>query len=188
MKHKHSIFLMFVAVCCLLCLYNKPVFADTNIPKPIELYFSSGAGAWSTGISIQKNGKFKGSFHDADMGSTGTNYPNGTLYYCNFSGSFSNIKKVGENKYTLTLKEIKTKETPEKTTYKNGVRHIASEPYGMETGKKFILYCPGFSIKKLPQNDDAKSWYRMYLYGTKGDTLEAYMLYNQKPKYVFYGD
>jgi tetratricopeptide (TPR) repeat protein len=44
--------------------------------------FCSGAGGWSTDFEIEKDGSFKGNYHDSDMGDTGENYENGNaLYY-----------------------------------------------------------------------------------------------------------
>ena len=51
--------------------------------------FSSGVGAWSTELTVGENGTFTGSFHDSEMGETGENYPDGTLYGCSFHGQFS---------------------------------------------------------------------------------------------------
>ena len=42
-------------------------------------YFSSGAGGWGEEFVIERDGYFKGSFHDSDMGDTGEGYPNGTV-------------------------------------------------------------------------------------------------------------
>ena len=59
-------------------------------------YFSSGAGAWFTELRIRSDGSFEGLYQDADMGVTGDGYPNGTLYYCEFSGRFDQLEKVDD--------------------------------------------------------------------------------------------
>ena len=51
---------------------------------PDEFYFSSGAGAWRTELFLQDDGSFNGQYSDSDMGSMGEEYPNGTVYICEF--------------------------------------------------------------------------------------------------------
>ena len=58
-----------------------------------EFFFSSGAGGWCTVLYIDEDGSFEGNFRDSDMGSTGEGYPNGTLYYCDFKGRFTEPQK-----------------------------------------------------------------------------------------------
>jgi len=55
---------------------------------------SSGAGAWSDDFNIEKDGFFHGHYHDMDMGDTGDDYPNGTMYICDYEGHLSNIQKM----------------------------------------------------------------------------------------------
>ena len=69
--------------------------------------FASGAGAWYTSIIIKKNGKFEGGGGDTDMGDIGKGYPYGSMYVCEFTGKFKNLKKI--NKYTYSVKLTKLK-------------------------------------------------------------------------------
>lgn len=52
--------------------------------QPLEFYYSSGAGDWSTQLVLQPDGSFTGHYEDRDLGATGEENPNGTLYYCDF--------------------------------------------------------------------------------------------------------
>ena len=57
---------------------------------PIDMIFSSGAGGWSTTLTLSQDGSFTGAFSDSEMGERDENeYPNGTVYVCNFSGQFN---------------------------------------------------------------------------------------------------
>ena len=47
---------------------------------PMELIFSSGAGAWRTTLTLNRDGSFSGSFRDSDMGDRTDDYTNGTVY------------------------------------------------------------------------------------------------------------
>ena len=42
----------------------------------LECWFGSGAGAWSTTLTIHEDGSFFGVYRDSDMGDIGDGYPN----------------------------------------------------------------------------------------------------------------
>lgn len=153
---------------------------------PNYFYFSSGAGAWSTELEIDGNGEFTGVFHDADMGDSGVKYPNGTVHICNFSGKFSNPKKIDKYTYSITLKKIKTEKKAGKTFYDDGFRYITSTPYGLEGAKKFIVYLPGKKIAQISKG--AKDWFSAYGIDRTKKTLENYyLIYNTKGGETFAG-
>ena len=56
-----------------------------------------------------------------------------------------------DNTYAMTLKEITTESTESKEWITDGVRYIASEPYGLESGKEFLFYTPQTSVKNLTE-------------------------------------
>lgn len=55
---------------------------------PIDFVFSSGVGAWATSMTLEQDGAFSGEYYDADMGVCDEDYPNGTVYICDFRGGF----------------------------------------------------------------------------------------------------
>lgn len=122
------------------------------IEKPLDLYFASGVGAWSTWIHLDPDGAFTGSFTDADMGVAGEDYPGGTTYLCLFHGSFGPAVQLTPASWSLALEELvlTTGHPVGEEWVKEGVRYIASEPYGLdgadgsalEPGAQFILYAP----------------------------------------------
>ncbi|MBQ3403896.1 MAG: hypothetical protein IJG63_00555, partial [Oscillospiraceae bacterium] len=116
-----------------------------------DFYFSSGVGGWSTELQIKADGSFTGSFHDADMGTTGEGYPNGTMYVCNFSGQFSDAAKLSRNEFSMQLKSITTEKSKDETWIEDGVRYVASDPYGFDNGKEFRVYMPGIRTADLPE-------------------------------------
>ena len=117
-----------------------------------KFYFSSGAGAWSTDLTLNKNGTFAGYFHDSNMGENGDEYPNGTVYISEFTGRFKNIEKVNDYSYKMTLVNLNTNEAIGKESIEEGTRYIYSEPYGIDGGTEFILYLPNTPIKELPED------------------------------------
>ena len=138
----------------------------------LDMTFCSGAGAWSTGITIKGTGFFSGNFHDSDMGDGGYNYPYGTVYTCDFDGKF-NVVDIGRHGVSLKLADLDSDYIPGNVWYENGIRYISSEPYGLEDCTQFILYIPGTPATQLP--DDMKYW----LHGAADSgTLSCYALYN----------
>ncbi|MDE6663505.1 MAG: lysozyme inhibitor LprI family protein [Lachnospiraceae bacterium] len=140
-------------------------------------YFSSGAGGWSTDLFINSDGTFRGNYHDSDMGDTGENYPNGTLYFCEFTGRFDGPEKIDEYTYKLSLASIEYKHEPEKEEIIDGVRNIYSTAYGLDDGEEFYLYLPGTKLAELPE--EYLMWVGYYnLENTTETELPYYGLYN----------
>lgn len=139
-------------------------------------YFSSGAGAWFTELHIRGDGSFEGLYQDADMGDSGDDYPNGTLYYCEFSGRFDRLEKVDDLTYKINLSTISFKHEPEIEEIIDGVRYIYSGAYGLD-GEEFYLYLPGSKLADLPQA--FREWVGYYdLEAVQEEELSFYGLYN----------
>lgn len=140
-------------------------------------YFSSGAGGWHTELSINADGSFEGIYMDSDMGDGGGTYPNGTLYYCEFSGMFGDVEKVDEYTYKVRLKSIEYAKTPEEEEIIDGTRYIYSTAYGLDDGEEFYIYLPGIKIDDLPES--YRVWVGYYnLESVSGEELPYYGLYN----------
>jgi hypothetical protein len=76
-------------------------FQTPSIPDALHMTFSSGAGAWSTGLTLNSSGYFSGDYSDSDMGDIAEDHPNGVCYVCNFDGLF---QITGTNTYAVELK------------------------------------------------------------------------------------
>lgn len=139
-------------------------------------YFSSGAGGWYTELRIKDDGSFEGHYQDADMGDGGDDYPNGTLYYCDFSGTFDQLEKVDDLTYKMHLATITFEDEPEKEEIIDGVRYIYSSAYGLD-GDEFHLYLPGSRLADLPEA--YRQWVGYYnLEAVQEEELSFYGLYN----------
>lgn len=86
------------------------------------------------------------------MGDIGAENPNGSAYVCDFSGKFENIEKANDYSYKMTLADITTEKAIGEEWIEDGIRYIASEPYGLEKGTDFIFYLPDTPIDSLPEN------------------------------------
>lgn len=144
-----------------------------QILPTLDMSFCSGVGAWSTELKLKGNGKFTGVYHDSDMGDMGADYPDGTIYVCDFSGSLY-VTDISSYKVCLKLSKLSQTKKEGKTWIEDGVRYIASSPYGMDGGEDFILYTPSTPVSKLPE--DVRSWGLAFGIPTSGK-LGCYALY-----------
>lgn len=147
---------------------------------PLEMLFSSGAGAWGTTLTLNLDGTFTGQFYDSNMGENGENYPNGTVYYCNFSGRFGSMMKLNDYAYYMRLEELVYDMGigKEQIGEEEGISYVTAEPYGIAGGEEFIFYLPGTPAEEL--KEDFVSWWpdaHLWRAGTL-DSLEGYGLYN----------
>ena len=155
-----------------------------NLP---EFCFSSGAGAWRTMMTLNPDGTFAGKYSDSDMGDTGEGYPRGVCYVSTFSGKFTDIKKVDEYTYSMKLVSVETEENVGDEWIENGIKYIASNPYGLEDGEEFLLYLPGAVTDTLPEG--FISWMQILdPCGELEETLTTYGLYNVDMAYGFMGE
>lgn len=149
-----------------------------------EFLFGSGVGAWGTTLRVEADGSFTGQYHDSDMGSNGDTYPNGTVYLCDFTGSFTEPERVNDYTYLVRIDNITLAEEPEREEITEGTRYIYSEPYGMEDAEEIWIYLPGAPIAELPEG--YRSWVGYYNLDNAPDTgLPFYGLYNVNPQNGF---
>lgn len=152
--------------------------------KNLQFVFSSGAGGWGTTMSIQSDGSFSGEFFDGEMGSTGEDYPNGTMYECNFSGQFTQPKKVNDYTYSMQIQEIQYAQEPGTEEILDGVLYSYSTPYGLDDAENLLIYLPGSPLTELPE--EYRSWVGYYDLSVTEDTeLPFYGLYNESAQCGF---
>lgn len=145
-----------------------------------EFYFSSGAGGWYTVVYIHEDGSFDGHYQDSDLGSTGEGYPNGTIYYSDFSGTFTEPKKINDTTYSFEISSIVyTNEVEEEI--KDGCYYYYTTAYGLDGAEELYMYLPGTKIADLPEgyiswvncyNEDAVSDAELPFYGLYNVTME----------------
>ena len=118
---------------------------ESTLPIPeegVHFTFSSGAGAWSTDLTLFSDGTFSGKFHDRDMDIT---------YLCQFQGAFSMLTPLDSRTWSLTLTDLEvTTGRPEGTEWtEGGIRYVAAAPYGLDGGNEFCLYLPGTPAENI---------------------------------------
>ena len=143
----------------------------------VNFWFSSGAGAWGTELSIAEDGTFEGVYSDSDMGDTGDGYPNGTHYSCVFSGKFTKPVKVNEYTYSMEIENMEYENEPNTEEIIDGVKYCYSDAYGLTDGKEFLIYLPESPLQELPE--EYLSWVNHSMYGEDNKTtLPFYGIYN----------
>ncbi len=104
---------------------------------------------WHSSFTLRKDGSFRGKYFTEKKDSTGEGYPNGTVYYCDYYGYFTDFKKLNDYSYSMHLDKVNTQDYIGKETIENGVRRIVTYPYGIESGEEFILYTPETPVNKV---------------------------------------
>ncbi len=153
----------------------------------LEMMFSSGAGGWATEITLHSDGTFEGNYHDSEMGESDDDYPNGTVYYCTFSGTFADIVQIDDTSYSMKLADITMQDPPgtEDIGEEEGIRYVADEPYGFEDGTEFIFYLSETPIEGFSE-EFLLWWPYRFEDEVDRDTLSCYGLRNVKTDYGFF--
>ena len=171
-------------LCLLLCSGCAPKTTAPSLPGefPMELLFASGSGAWGTRITLHADGSFSGEFHDSNMGETGTDHPNGTVYFCSFSGQFTIGAPSDPYSRPMTLTQVTAEPTP-KEQIKDGVLYVTAGPYGLyndytdgSMSRSFVLYTPDTPVEGL--NEAFLSWWPGRFEENPPDTLSCHALWN----------
>lgn len=155
--------------------------------RGIEFLFCSGAGGWSTTMTIGEDGSFQGMYSDSDMGDAGDGYPDGTRYYCKFSGQLSELTKIDKLTYSAELINIAYENTVGEEKYEDGVRYIYSDAYGLDNAETLYFYLPGTRREDL--SEDCLSWVSQAMYDddyNPVDELNFVCLYNKGGEEAFY--
>ncbi len=113
--------------------------------------FCSGAGGWSTNLSVNPDGSFEGDYHDTDYGDIGTGYPNGTVYLCSFYGKFGNYEKITDHVYEVMVDELTYDTEPDTEDIEEGQRFIYTDAYGISGTDILTVYLPGTEMEDLPE-------------------------------------
>ena len=118
--------------------------------------FCSGAGGWAENFTIEADGSFTGEFHDSDMGSTGEGYNGGTRYYSAYSGRFTNLTRIDDYTYQMTLADISYENTVGTEEILDDILYVYTKSYCLGGTDTFTIYLPGTPLDKLTEG--IRSW------------------------------
>ena len=151
----------------------------------INWSFCSGAGGWSTDMQIAPDGSFSGDYHDSEIGEYADAYPDGTIYYCSFTGKLSLVEQVNENTWKLRVDELKLEEKPGTETLADNVRYVTSEIYGLSEGDEMLLYRPGTPVSAL--SEEMQFWAHVVNLENPPEELEDWFLSSEANNSGFVG-
>lgn len=150
-----------------------------------EFLFCSGAGAWSTVLTIHEDGTFEGYYHDTDIGFAEEGNPNGTRYVCNFSGQFTEPVQVNEYTYSAQLQTLQCEQEPGTEEIIEGIKNMYSEPYGLDNAENILFYIEGAPIAELPE--EYRSWVGYFNLSNLQETALPFIgLYNEAEQQGFF--
>lgn len=168
-------------------LYSQFTQDDINFEslENLDLYFSSGAGAWYSSIHMNKDGNFVGEHHDSDMGAS-------TIYKCKYSGKFSNLQKLDDYTYSMILDTLDCEGSRGESYTENGVKYVTSYPYGLTKSREstnvfaedFLLLLPNTPTNAVPT--EALNWWPLRYSKDKPDILSLYCIYNVCTQEAFF--
>lgn len=119
------------------------------VGMPSQWYFCSGAGGWSTELTIMEDGTFSGYYHDWDGGGDDA-YPRGTLEECTFTGCFAVPERISACEYLVVVDSLTQEGTPGDSFVRDEMLVTISHPYGIGKGDWFIIYLPGTALNRIP--------------------------------------
>ena len=139
-------------------------------------------------MTVGADGSFDGLYSDSDMGDMGEGYPNGTVYFCKFSGRFGELKKVDDLTYQTTIVEIQYENEPETEEIVDDTLYRYTDVYGLEDAENILFYLPGTPVGSL--SEECRSWLRDVLYDWETDKwleeLPCVVLCNEAMGECFY--
>lgn len=146
--------------------------------KNREFYFASGAGGWRTVMTIYADGSFTGEYSDSDMGAN-------RYYLSDFFGKFSEPVKVNDYTYSMQILELNYEKEVGEEEVIDGIQYIYSDACGIADTEEILVYLPGASLSKLPE--EYINWVKseIMMYGEDVTELPFYGLYNEIEKCGF---
>ena len=119
------------------------------------------------------------------MGDAGEAFPDGTVYYCAFSGQLALGEQADDHSWEVRVDRLTAEEQPGKETISDGIRYIVSAPYGISEGDVMRLYLPGTPGSAL--TEDMRMWAHLYDMEDTPVELADWLLYSEKNESGFVG-
>ena len=173
-------------VICLVLAISAAAAAEENLfdtLSGIDWSFSSGVGGWYTELQIRADGSFTGSFHDSEMGEYADEYPDGTVYFCAFSGQMSLAEQVSENTWKIRVEKLEKEQGVEEIA--DGIHYVPADVYGISEGDEMVLYRPGTPASVL--TEEMRLWAHVSEQETSQTELENWFLSSEKNDSGFVG-
>ena len=182
MKKAIAMFLCLVLLAASAMASSEADESVFDILSGLNWSYCSGAGAWSSDMTIRIDGSFICNYHDSDMGDSADAYPNGTVYFADFTGRVSLTERTEENTWKIRVDELKRE--PAEEQIEDGVRYVPAEVCGLSEGDIMTLYAPGTPAGVL--SEDMQFWAHV-MDQEDPETLENWFLASEKNESGFVG-
>lgn len=156
------------------------VFAEL----PDKFVYSGGAGGWATELYLNDDGTFTAQYHDSDLGYTGADYPNGTVYISNYTGKFTEPQVVNEYTYSMAVEYIELEMEAGQEYYEDGIRYVTCPASEFADSGELLVYLPGAMRGELPEG--FISWTNYGDFSPEQD-FRCYGIYNPVKELAFIG-
>ena len=180
---KKAIVLILALLMTLTAAYAEEPTLD--LLSSLEWDFSSGAGAWSTGLRIAPDGTYKAIYHDSEMGDATDEYPEGTVYLAVFTGHMSLGAQLDDHSWEVHIDSLNVSDAPGEEIIEDGVRYITAEPYGISEGDTMRLYLPGTPVEGF--TEEMQMWAHLFDMEEAPAELPTWFLYSEKNNSGFVG-
>ncbi len=121
---------------------------------PLDMSFTSGAGAWGTDLSVGTDGSFTAYYHDSNMGESGDGYDS-TVYLASGKGQFGDVVRIGDYHYLTKIESVDLDEKPgkEEISVEDDwkVKYVYDNVYGITEGHYMEIYLPDICLYELPE-------------------------------------
>ncbi|MBO5326205.1 MAG: hypothetical protein J6A80_08250 [Lachnospiraceae bacterium] len=141
-------------------------------------------GDYPTWLYVSSDGSFTGGYKELYPEDTGENYPDGTIYLCNFDGKFAEPKKINSYTYSLEVSTMTYEEHIGSHIKKDDLYYYYVPPMGLYDLEELVLYTPGAPLRELPVAFLESVGYQA-LSLEKDATLPFYAIYNVKEEKGF---
>ncbi|MBO5341385.1 MAG: M56 family metallopeptidase [Lachnospiraceae bacterium] len=145
----------------------------------------SADGKYPTLLQVAPDGSFSGSYKEPYPEDVGEEYPNGTIYLCNFDGKFAEPKKIDSYTYSLEVSEMIYEEHIGSKIYEDDIFYYYVPPVGLYDLEELVLYTPGAPLRELPVAFLESVGYQSVSL-QKDATLPFYGIYNAKEEKGFF--
>lgn len=152
---------------------------------PADFIFASGAGAWRTEMTIEKDMSFHGEYSDSEMAESGEGYQYGSCYLCDFKGNFTMPEAAEDGTYSTMVAALEFEKQPGEEYIEDEIRYVAEEAYGISEGDRFIIYPKGFPTADMEEG--AVEWCALVCaWGTDvPEKVSETVFYNSTQEYSF---
>ena len=121
---------------------------------PLDMSFTSGAGAWGTDLSVGTDGSFTAYYHDSNMGESGDGYDS-TVYLASGKGQFGDVVRIGDYHYLTKIESVELEEKPGKEEISTEddwkVKYVYDNVYGITEDHYMEIYLPDICLYELPE-------------------------------------